>query len=75
MRGHRHATDRNLLLGVFALLFVVGGGLIWLLYGGSAAALGIVCIALGAVLAGLVIFIMLAIGWLSAWLDKRDLGD
>jgi hypothetical protein len=75
MRGHRERTDRNLLLGFFALLFVVGGGLIWLLYGGSAAALGVVCIALGAVLAGLVIFIMLAIGWLSAWLDKREQGD
>jgi hypothetical protein len=75
MRGHRERTDRNLLLGFFALLFVVGGGLIWLLYGGGAAALGIVCIALGAVLAGLVLFIMLALGWLSAWLDKRDLGE
>jgi hypothetical protein len=75
MRGHRERTDRNLLLGFFALLFVVGGGLIWLLYGGSAAALGVVCIALGAVLAGLVIFIMLLIGWLSAWLDKRAMGE
>jgi hypothetical protein len=75
MRGHRERTDRNLLLGFFALLFVVGGGLIWLLYGGNAAALGVVCIALGAVLAGLVIFIMLVIGWLSAWLDKRAMGE
>jgi hypothetical protein len=75
VRDHRLVTDRNLLLGFFVLLFGVGGGLIWLLYGGGAAALGVVCIALGAMLAGLVLFIMLALGWLSAWLDRRDLGD
>ncbi len=49
-RAHRARTDRNLLLGFFALLFIVGGGLIWYFYGAGAAALGVACMALGAVL-------------------------
>ena len=73
LRGHRARTDRDLLIGFFALLFIVGGGLIWWLYGGSAAALGIICIALGAMLAGLVVAITLGLGWLSDWLDRRDM--
>jgi hypothetical protein len=75
LRRHRERTDRNLLLGFFALLFVVGGGLIWLIYGTGAAALGIGCMAIGAVLAGLVLFIMLALGWVSDWLERREMGE
>ena len=74
-RQHRQRTDRNLLLGFFAILFLVGGGLIAIFYGGSAAALGVGCMAAGAVLAGLVMLIMLGIQWLSEWLDKRALGE
>jgi hypothetical protein len=45
LRRHRARTDRNLLLGFFALLFLVGGGLIWIIYGSGAALLGAGCIA------------------------------
>jgi hypothetical protein len=64
-------TDRNLLLGFFALLLLVGGALIWWLYGGSAAAVGVVCIVMGAGLAGAVLLITLGFQWLSDWLDRR----
>jgi hypothetical protein len=72
LRGHRTQTDRNLLIGFFALLFLAGGALIWWLYGGSAAAVGVVCIALGAGLAGAVLLITLGFQWLSDWLDRRS---
>ena len=75
LRGHRARTDRNLLLGFFALLFLVGGALIWGLYGGSAAAVGVVCIALGAGLAGTVMLITLGFQWLSDWLYRRELEE
>lgn len=64
-RAHRARTDRNLLLGFFALLFIVGGGLIWYFYGAGAAALGVACIALGAVLVGLLTLLMVGLEWLS----------
>ena len=73
LRGHGGRTDRNLLIGFFALLFVVGGGLIWVLYSSGAAALGIGCIAGGAVLAGLVMAITLGFQWLSDYMERRDL--
>jgi hypothetical protein len=70
-RGHRARTDRNLLLGFFALLFIVGGGLIWYFYGAGAAALGVACIALGAGLVGLLALLMAGLQWLSdRWEEK-----
>ena len=37
LRGHRQRTERDLILGGFAILFVVGGGLVWYFYGLEAA--------------------------------------
>jgi apolipoprotein N-acyltransferase len=75
MRKHRSRTDRNLLVGFFALAFIVGGALIWWLYGSGAAALGILCVAGGAVLAGIVMGLMVGLQWLSDWLDRREMGE
>ena len=72
LREYRARTDRNLLIGFFALLFIVGGGLILLIYGGGAAALGVSCMAVGAILAGGVTLVMLGIEKLSQWLDKEQ---
>ena len=33
MRELHRRTDRNLIIGGLVILFVIGGGLIWLLYG------------------------------------------
>lgn len=75
LRRHRERTDRNLLLGFFALLFIVGGGLIWLIYGAGAAFFGLGCMAVGAVLVGVVLLLMLGLQWLSDWLERRALGE
>jgi len=75
MRRHRSNTDRNLLIGFFALAFIVGGALIWFFYGTGAAALGVVCVAGGAVLAGIVMGIMVGLQWLSDWLERREMGE
>ncbi len=47
-RGLRHRLDRELLFWVIALLLVVGGGLIGLIYGGGALILGLSCLVVGA---------------------------
>ncbi len=72
LRRHRAVTDRNLLIGFFVVLLVVGGGLIGLAYGGGAGVTGVICIGAAALLAGLVALVMLGIGWLSQWLDQRE---
>jgi hypothetical protein len=33
MRELHRRTDRNMIIGALMILFIVGGGLIWLLYG------------------------------------------
>lgn len=72
LRRHRDITDRNVLIGFFAVLFIVGGGLIWLIYGGPAMAVGLVCMAGGAMLTGLVLLIMLGLQWVSNWLERDE---
>ncbi len=75
MRKHRARTDRNLLIGFFALALVVGGALIWVFYGTGAAALGIICIAGGAVLIGILLGLMVGLQWLNDWLERREMGE
>jgi hypothetical protein len=75
LRGHREQTDRNALIAFFVLLFIVGGGLIWLLYGNGAAVLGLGCIVVGAGLAAIVMLIMIGLQWLSNWLDRREMEE
>jgi hypothetical protein len=72
LRRHRTTTDRNLLIGFFVVLFVVGGGLIAWFYGTGAAVLGLLCMGLGALLAALVILVVFSFEWLSNWLENRD---
>lgn len=72
LRRYQRATDRNLLIGFFLLLFGVGGALIYLFYGLGGLTTGLLCMLGGAVLAGLVLLVTQGFEWLSRWLDNRD---
>jgi hypothetical protein len=52
-RAIRRRTDRNLAIAVVIALVGVGGALIAVIYGGGAAALGLVCLLAGAGIFGL----------------------
>ena len=69
MRDHRQITERNLIIGGFALVVFVGGGLIWYFYGGGAFSLAMVCFG-GAI--ALVIFVYLILRLLE-WISQ--IGD
>ncbi len=43
MRELHRRTDRNLIIGALMILFIVGGGLIWLLYGVEQALMAELC--------------------------------
>ena len=60
-------TNRRLILGGLLLLLIVGDGLIYLIYGRSAALAGLICLAFG--LFPLVL-IWVSLGLLS-WLVRR----
>ena len=72
LRRHRAETDRNLLIGFFAILVTVGLGLIGVFFGWGAALGGALCLGAFAALAGLVWGIMSGLSKLSEWLDNRD---
>jgi hypothetical protein len=60
-------TNVRLIIGALALLFIVGDGLIWLIYGFGAALMGLLCMVGAFVPIGL-IFLLLN---LSDWIVKR----
>jgi hypothetical protein len=66
-RTYGRQTTIRLIVGGLVLLFIVGDGLIYILYGSSAAITGLLCIGGGLIPIGLV---ALAV-WLIDWVAKR----
>jgi hypothetical protein len=67
MRAYSRQTTYRLVIGGILLLFIVGGGLIFLFYGPAAMASGILC--LGAALVP-ILLIVLSLAILD-WIVKR----
>lgn len=72
LRRYQLITDRNLLIGFFVVLFVVGGALIYLFYGLGGLSTGLLCMLGGALLAGVVVLVVFGFEWLGRWLEERD---
>jgi uncharacterized SAM-binding protein YcdF (DUF218 family) len=67
LRKYAQQTDRRLIVGGLLILFVVGDGLIYLIYGRQAAMAGLICLLIG--------LIPLVLIWISlaliSWLVRR----
>ena len=67
LRKYRRQTTFRLILGGLGLLFIVGIGLIALIYGNDAALSGFICLGLGMVpLVAILIFF-----WVIDWILRR----
>jgi hypothetical protein len=66
---HRQTTTR-LIIGGLILLFVVGGGLIYLVYGPGAAVTGLICLGAGLIPVGLIVLFLELLGWLAGKVDR-----
>ncbi len=64
LREYARQTNIQLIVAAFVLLFVVGLGLIYLIYGPGAAGIGLLCLLGGLVPIGLVLLALLAIDWI-----------
>lgn len=64
LRKYSRQTSIRLALGAFLLLVVVGGGLIWAIYGEGAAGMGLVCLLAALFPIILILAIFLAIEWI-----------
>ena len=67
LRDYARNTNIRLAVGAFFLLFVIGIGLIYLIYGPGAATLGFICL-LGVMLPVVLILLFL---FITDWIVKR----
>jgi hypothetical protein len=67
LRSYMKDTNVRLIVGALALLFFVGDGLIWLIYGFGAAVMGLLCMLGAFVPIGLILLFLN----LSDWIVKR----
>jgi hypothetical protein len=65
LRKYVRQTNIRLIAGGLTLLFIVGDGLIYLIYGTGAAITGLLCLLAGMIPVGLVIIIMLVLDWIA----------
>lgn len=64
LREYTKQTNVRLAVGSFFLLFVVGVGLIWLIYGRPAAMMGLLCLLAALVPVVLIFLIFLLMDWI-----------
>jgi multisubunit Na+/H+ antiporter MnhB subunit len=64
LREYAKQTNVRLALGAFILLFVVGVGLIWIIYGEGAAGMALTCLVAALVPVILILVVFLAIEWI-----------
>ena len=64
LREYSKETNVRLALGAFILLFVIGVGLIWVIYGGNAAGMAFTCLLAALFPVILILGIFLGIEWI-----------
>ncbi|GAP21131.1 hypothetical protein [Leptolinea tardivitalis] len=67
LKKYDSQTVTRLIIGGILILFIIGDGLIYLIYGTGAAGMGLICL-----LAGMVpILLVMGAIWLMDWIVKR----
>jgi hypothetical protein len=69
-RRHQRQTQVRLLFGGMAVVAIVGGGIVWALYGISAAVTAVLCLVVAAGVMGL---LWLILTLLESWVKEDDL--
>ncbi len=64
LREYAKQTNVRLAVGAFLLLFIIGVGLIWVIYGASAAGLAFTCLLAALVPVVLILFVFVGIEWI-----------
>jgi hypothetical protein len=64
LRKYQRQTITRLIIGGILLIYIVGGGLIYLIYGRNAAISGIVCLALGMIPLAAIFLFFIVIDWI-----------
>ncbi len=70
LRQYARQTNVRLIAGALLLLFIVGDGLIYLIYGVGPALMGLLCLGAGLVPIGLTLLVLWLLGWISRHADR-----
>ncbi len=70
LRSYAKDTNVRLIAGALLLLFIVGDGLIWLIYGFGAAVMGLLCMLGAFVPIGLILLFLKLIDWVMKRADR-----
>ncbi len=71
LRKYARQTNFRLTVGGIALIYVIGIGLVYLIYGEGAAIMGLLCLSGGLI----PIILIYAVLWLMDWIVKKTDGD
>jgi len=65
LRRYARQTHVRLIVGALLLLFIVGDGLIYLIYGKGPALMGLFCLLVGLMPVALTLLVLLLLEWLA----------
>jgi hypothetical protein len=71
LRKYARQTSVQLFVGFLILLFIVGDGLIYLIYGQSAAIMGLTCVLAGLLPVIVIALIFFLLGWIVERADRK----
>jgi hypothetical protein len=71
LRDYARKTNVRLVLGAILLLFVVGLGLVYLIYGKAAAGFGLFCLLAGLAPVVLILLIFVGIDWIMKHAGRK----
>jgi hypothetical protein len=70
LRKYARQTNTRLIAGALLVLFVVGDGLIYFIYGKAAALMGLLCLLAGLIPVGLTVLVLLLLDWIRKRADR-----
>lgn len=65
LRSYARSTTARLIVGGLVLVFLIGDGLVYLVYGSQAAVTAVICTGLGLAPVALIWIFLLALEWLA----------
>jgi hypothetical protein len=70
LRKYASQTTVRLIVGALLVLFIIGIGLIYLIYGSGSALMGILCLLAGMIPVGLIVVVLLILDWIRKRGDR-----
>jgi hypothetical protein len=71
LRKYARQTNIRLAVGALILIFVIGDGLIYLIYGNGAAVIGFLCLLAGLFPILIIILVMIILDWIAKRAERN----